>query len=317
MTEFGTWLRAERERQGLSRADLGDAAGLTASAVGQIERGTIKRPPMHRLRGFSRALGITLTILTTFFVAPLSAKPINYESAQLFFTNVIQARHVAMFSGGKDSTCMTDLMHCLGMPIDCVLCADLGAEWPQMYTHWHKFEELTGLHVTIVRHPLGDFRHLFQDYQLRKGKRVGQHGYGWCGRVRWGTERKKQAIRAALRDLFPGDHIIEYHGVSFDEPHRFGKCRDGRDIRRPLVDWQITGPQALEWCYAQDYDWGGLYQHLDRVSCWCCENKNLRELAWMREHHPAMWAELRRMDRLSSHPFKGIGLPAVEAKLAT
>ena len=46
-----------------------------------------------------------------------------------------------------------------GMPIDMVLTADTGMEFPEMYRHWDRVEQYLyrerGLHLTILRHPKG------------------------------------------------------------------------------------------------------------------------------------------------------------------
>lgn len=43
--------------------------------------------------------------------------------------------HAVSLSGGKDSTAMLLLMIERGMPIDMVLSADTGMEFPEMYEH--------------------------------------------------------------------------------------------------------------------------------------------------------------------------------------
>jgi len=50
-------------------------------------------------------------------------------------------KHIYMFSGGKDSTAMLLKAHELNMPIDRIICADIGAEFPQMYEHIKKVEK--------------------------------------------------------------------------------------------------------------------------------------------------------------------------------
>ena len=48
---------------------------------------------------------------------------------------------VVSCSGGKDSTAMLLLMIERGMPIDMVLVADTGLEFPEMYRHWDQVEQ--------------------------------------------------------------------------------------------------------------------------------------------------------------------------------
>lgn len=46
-----------------------------------------------------------------------------------------------------------------GMPIDCVITADTGMEFPEMYQHWDKLDQVLyqerGIHLTVLRHPKG------------------------------------------------------------------------------------------------------------------------------------------------------------------
>ena len=50
--------------------------------------------------------------------------------------------HAVSLSGGKDSTAMLLMMLERGMPIDAVLYADTGMEFPEMYDHLSKVDAL-------------------------------------------------------------------------------------------------------------------------------------------------------------------------------
>lgn len=57
---------------------------------------------------------------------------------------------------------------------------------------------------------------------------------------------------------------------------------------------------CLEYCYSKNFKWEEdgieLYKVLDRVSCWCCANKNRKELDNMKEYLPQYY--LKRIDLL-------------------
>jgi 3'-phosphoadenosine 5'-phosphosulfate sulfotransferase (PAPS reductase)/FAD synthetase/DNA-binding XRE family transcriptional regulator len=55
---FGDWIREVRRNRSLPRKSVADKAGITVSTLSQIERGSIRRPPEHRLRGIADALRI-------------------------------------------------------------------------------------------------------------------------------------------------------------------------------------------------------------------------------------------------------------------
>ena len=62
-------------------------------------------------------------------------------------------------SGGKDSSAMLLLMLERDMPIDAVITADTGMEFPEMYEHLGRLDEHLfherGIHMTVLRHPKG------------------------------------------------------------------------------------------------------------------------------------------------------------------
>ena len=72
----------------------------------------------------------------------------------------------------------------------------------------------------------------------------------------------------------------------------------------PLFDWGITEKQALQYCYDRGFDWGGLYEHFRRVSCWCCPLQRLSELRTLRKYYPELWQELIDMDSRVEYKFK-------------
>ena len=62
----------------------------------------------------------------------------------------------------------------------------------------------------------------------------------------------------------------------------------------------MTERECLEYCYNKGFRWleNGieLYSILDRVSCWCCANKNKKELENIRIHLPEYY--LKKLELL-------------------
>lgn len=71
----------------------------------------------------------------------------------------------------------------------------------------------------------------------------------------------------------------------------------------------MTEADCLQYCYSAGYFWleGSirLYDILDRVSCWCCCNKNLKELRNIRRYLPEYWEKLKHLQAQLERPMKG------------
>lgn len=212
--------------------------------------------------------------------------------------------HAVSLSGGKDSTAMLLLMIERGMPIDAVISADTGMEFPEMYEHLSKVDDYLyrerGLHITTLRHPMG-FEWLMLDEPkqkqscLERRARLGipPYGNGWPGiRVRWCTgQLKTHLISKEVNRLKKEKSALHYVGIAADEPARI------RDEVYPLVEWGITEADALKICYDRGFDFGGLYEIYNRASCWCCPFQRIGELRQLRLHHPELWARLLELDK--------------------
>ena len=212
--------------------------------------------------------------------------------------------HAVSLSGGKDSTAMLLLMIERDMPIDMVLSADTGMEFPEMYEHLAKLDEHLfrerGIHITTLRHPKG-FEYLMFDEPKQKSRSlenraklgIPPYGNGWPGiRVRWCTGQLKTHLITKEVNRLKGElGAIHYVGIAADEAWR---CKDER---YPLVEWGITEAQALQACYDRGFDFGGLYEIYHRASCWCCPFQRIDELRKLRKHHPELWEKLLELDR--------------------
>ena len=78
----------------------------------------------------------------------------------------------------------------------------------------------------------------------------------------------------------------------------------------------MTEKDCLQYCYDKGYNWDEngieLYSILDRVSCWCCQNKNLKELKNMYLYLPDYWQKLRGLQDKINEPMKGKGKSVFE-----
>ena len=218
--------------------------------------------------------------------------------------------HAVSLSGGKDSSYLLLRMIERGMPIDAVLSADTGMEFPEMYDHLEKMDGLLhrerGIHITTLRHPKG-FEWLMFEEPKQKPKTLENRarlgippcGNGWPGiRVRWCTgQLKTHLISKEVNRLKQEKNALHYVGIAADEAQR---CKGEQ---YPLVDWGVTEAQALQGCYDRGFDFGGLYEIYHRASCWCCPFQRIDELRKLRKHHPELWAKLIELDRRARAQF--------------
>ena len=217
--------------------------------------------------------------------------------------------NVISLSGGKDSTAVLLMMLERGEPIHSAVFYDWGMEFPEMYPHLAKLERDTG--VKIVRlYPPRSFEYYAAAHpQLkRSGPLKGtlhRVGRGWPHmKRRWCTRDKCDAIDAYVATV---PDVVECIGFAADEARRVSSLNMQRKIdtvRFPLIEWGVTEKDALEYCLAQGYDWCGLYDWTDRVSCYCCPLGGKKKAKLVRERYPHLWQNMLHIDRGMSGAYK-------------
>lgn len=217
--------------------------------------------------------------------------------------------HLVSFSGGKDSTAMLLRMLELGMKIDEVLNCDTQMEFPQMYQHIESVKNIVeskGIKFVTLRNSLS-FKYLMLEHQVKRKVAISGNpkGYSWAGsRSRWCTAKlKTDLLRRYKRELQDQYTVIEYVGIAADEQYRLER-ENNKQHKHPLVDWGWTEADALKYCYDKGFDFGGLYELFDRVSCWCYPLQGLDELYNLRKFFPDLWKELLALDSRTWRKFR-------------
>lgn len=221
-----------------------------------------------------------------------------------------ETKYVASVSFGKDSLSMLLLILEKGLPLHEVVFYDTGMEFQAIYSirdrilpileeHGVKYTEL---------HPPRPFLFDMLEKPVNSKKNGLHYGYSWCGGcARWGTATKTAALDSHARKA--GKNVVQYVGIAADEPKRLRRLEENKVA--PLADWGITEADALRLCYEGGYFWEEngfrLYDILDRVSCWCCANKNLKELRNIYTHLPEYWNRLKEIQARTDRPMKGEG----------
>lgn len=212
-------------------------------------------------------------------------------------------RHVASVSFGKDSLAMLLYILDIGLPLDEVVFYDTGMEFQAIYKIRDKvipILEQRGILFTEL-HPTRPFLYDMLERPVKSEQKGEHNGYGWCGGLcRWGTSEKIIAIDNHTR----GCHI--YVGIAVDEPNRLERLPGWKSS--PIAEAGMTEADCLEYCQSRGYFWiedgVDLYSILDRVSCWCCANKNRKELKNIYRYLPKYWDRLKDIQNKLNRPMK-------------
>ncbi|WP_370520812.1 phosphoadenosine phosphosulfate reductase family protein [Dysgonomonas sp. 25] len=219
---------------------------------------------------------------------------------------IASKRFCASISFGKDSLCMLFMLIEKGYPLDEVVFYNTGMDFEAIYSTRDRlipFFKERGIKFTEL-HPDKPFLWLMLEKPIRSRDTglIHKYGYSWCGGpCRWGTGEKLRALKKHI------GHNWDYVGIAADETHRFGKETRANRIL-PLVEWGISEAEALQYCYNKGFFWEEngirLYDILDRVSCWCCGNKNLKELFNIYRYLPTYWQQLKELQSKTNRPYR-------------
>lgn len=222
---------------------------------------------------------------------------------------------IASVSWGKDSLAMLHWLIERGMPLDEVVFYDTAMEFEAIYRERDSMLPLLkecGIRYTELAPTEPFWYSMFaRPVKSRKTGEVHKYGYGWCGGpCRWGTTAKQRVLDRYAE----ARGAVVYVGIAADETARLAKGSKPYK-RHPLADWGMSESDCLSECYRHGHSWeeGGvrLYDVLDRVSCWCCKNKNQRELKAIHDNLPDYWQRLLSLEavlgQMKSKPLCEIG----------
>jgi 3'-phosphoadenosine 5'-phosphosulfate sulfotransferase (PAPS reductase)/FAD synthetase len=239
--------------------------------------------------------------LSEFFISQKTADKKWYwckDCERLARNQSKEMKHSLSFSGGKDSTALLILLLEKKMPLDKIIYFDCEEfEFPEMRGHIEKVKSVLGVKIEEC-HAVKPFIQYIKEI-------------GWASpHLRWCTNEKINSIRRALRFYRP---CTQYIGYAADETMRINRANKKNEARKrdcflkysfPLVDMGITEKKALEICYAHGFDFGGLYEHWKRVSCWCCPLQNNKDLEKLKIVRPELYQKIIDMDKLAPDNYK-------------
>lgn len=165
---------------------------------------------------------------------------------------------IVNFSGGKDSTALVLKLLEKGYEIDKVVRIDFGIDYPEIYKHCLDVEKYCKEKYDFDNFITIDLREKWIDGLINKG--FPSHNLRWC------TGYKVQALKKICEN--PCYHAI---GIAFDESNRMDiSDKKSRIQIYPLIDWEMTEQDCLNYCKSLGFNFYNLYEKRKRVSCFCC-----------------------------------------------
>lgn len=219
-------------------------------------------------------------------------------------------RYIANVSGGKDSLAQIIFILENNLPCDEVVFYDTGMEFQAIYNIFEKLQPLLrkrNIQFTTLQ-PTNPFIYDMLERPVDSKQKGKHNGYGWCGGVcRWGTTWKTQALDRYAQGA------VQYIGIAADEQYRRRELTGSK--RSLLIEYGMTEADCLEYCRRRGWNWNeetpatesgyiDLYNILDRVSCWCCANKNKKELRNIWRYLPQYWEKLKEIQSQIERPMK-------------
>ena len=211
---------------------------------------------------------------------------------------------VASVSFGKDSLAMLLLLLEQNTLLDEVIFYNPQMEFQAIYDIRDRIKpvlEQRGIRFTEVK-PGVPFLYNMLERPVNSKKNGFHLGYGWCGGpCRWGAKPKTTALDGVALDA-----EVHYVGIAADETARLEKLKSPKCS--PLAEAWMTEADCLAYCYDRGFFWEEngirLYVILDRVSYWCCKNKNRRELKNIYQFLPQYWERLKELQAQIPMPMK-------------
>lgn len=213
-------------------------------------------------------------------------------------------KYIASVSFGKDSLAMLLLLIERKWPLNEVVFYDTGMEFSAIYHIKDKIKPMLdnlGIKFTELK-PSMPFTDKMYNYWHKAKDGTLKWGYGWCGGLcRWGTTEKLTALNKYCKGA------TQYVGIAADETKRLERLKIEGKIS-PLSQMGFTEKMCLNYCRSRGFNWKegdiDLYDILSRVSCWCCRNKNLKELKNYKEYLPNYYKRLKALEIVIGEPMK-------------
>ena len=206
-------------------------------------------------------------------------------------------KHIAMISGGRDSSAMVIYMLENGMELDHIIFTDTLHEFPFMYDYIKKFNKFLnktyGKHIEILT-PKDSFKHWVFG-KVTRGERKGMiRGLPMITVVCfWKRQSKVRPFEKFLKDNNIVDYV-QYIGYTYSELKR-AKVND-MSQQFPLIDAKICEADV-----DRILDRVGmvnpLYEHFSRTGCSMCPYQSEKSLYTLWKNYPKEWKYMKKIEK--------------------
>ena len=178
-------------------------------------------------------------------------------------------KEIVAFSGGKDSTALALLM-----PDATPVFTDTGAEFPELYAHIEKFEQVTGREVVRLKSEYGSLLDYMKKYRFMPG-----HGARYCTRI----------FKIELFETFADTYSVALRADEDRVGNYSGK------VSYPLQDMGIDLNGVLSTCLEHDL-LPRFPLYMARGGCMNCFYKRRTEVQAIHELQPGYLDELQDIE---------------------
>ena len=138
-------------------------------------------------------------------------------------------------------------------------------------------------HITTGKTYIDCFMHY-----NRKREKI--QGFPLAKKCKIKSELKIAPIKKYIRKLNKEYNVIEYIGITIDEPYRFNQLTENKVSL--LKKYMINQIQTREICEKNNL-LSPVYKFSLRQGCWFCPNAKISQLARIKRDYPFLWSKLK------------------------